>query len=99
MTATTAELLAELATQAAAARLSPGEEGWWQVWGATAYDILPGDAVATAGEPWFLVSDTFTARSAVRLGIVVDGERQTIGAGCRVVILRHGTHHTLADSV
>jgi hypothetical protein len=90
----TDEVRAEIEAQPA---LQPGESGWWKVWGARARDIRPGDYVLTADEE-FYVQDTFAAKSIVRLGIVCDGERSTIGMLCPVVILRPGTHHTLSES-
>lgn len=76
--------------------LQPGEEGWWKVWGATPYHIQAGDIVITSTET-FYVEDVYEPKSApVRVGIVVDGEQSTIGAGCPIRLLRRGTKNTLA---
>jgi hypothetical protein len=84
------------------ARLAPGTEGWWQVWGARAPHVRPGDVIATAGPDgaelsW--IADTFTAKAApMRCGFVdLHGVRYTFGALAPLVVLRRGTHHTLAD--
>jgi hypothetical protein len=96
------ELNQELDAQDAKGRLQPGEPGWWQVWGASVQDIEPGDAVVEAGTggEWFYVQDVFQSNSPwLRLGIVVDGERQTIGIACPIGLMRRGTKNTLAASV
>jgi hypothetical protein len=78
----------------------PGTPGWWRVWGASVQDILPGDFVFTKDDQdGFLVTETFVAKSIVKRGIVVDGERQTIGLGCPIYLLRQGTHNTLSPTV
>lgn len=82
-------------------QLQPGEPGLWKVWGARVADIRPGDVVLDdpAGD-FFEVEALFEAKAApLRVGIVVAGERQTLGAMCPVIVLRWGTGHTLADSV
>lgn len=82
--------------------LSPGEEGWWKVYGASPRDIQPGDFVLTRDDTdGFLVDDVFTSEAwrGIRTGIVVDGERQSIGTYCPIVLLRRGTKATLAGSV
>jgi hypothetical protein len=91
----TVTVRAEVEAQGA---LQPGTEGWWQVWGAVPGDLEPGDYVLMKDDE-FLVQDVFVAKSPARIGIVVDGERLTLGLLCRVVILRRGTHGTLSRSV
>jgi len=90
---TTAEVRAEIEEQRA---LEPGTPGWWQVWGATVRDVSPGDFVVTRTDDFF-VQDVYDARSAARLGVVVDGQRETIGRMCPVAVLRRGTRATLSE--
>jgi hypothetical protein len=85
-------------------RIAPGTEGWWEVWGASVRDVQAGDLVlAQSGvdeQEAMLVDDTFTAKAdPIRRGFVVEGERVTMGVLCKIVLLRRGTHHTLAESV
>lgn len=76
--------------------LQPGEAGWWRVYGATPRDIRPGDYVMERdGE--YLVQDTFIAKSVARVGIVVDGERITLGLLYPIVLLREGIKNTLSE--
>lgn len=79
-------------------RLEPGQPGYWKVWGASAHNIRPGDVVLLDPDGDFeLVDDVFTAKAApIRVGLVIRGERTTIGALCPVIVLRQGTHNTLA---
>ena len=93
----------ELNEWTAQAALQPGTAGWWEVWGATPAAIKAGDIVALATPPGeeadiFYVEDVYTAAAApMRRGLVVNGERVTIGALCTVAgLFRRGTHHTLA---
>lgn len=97
----TAEAVAQFEGQGA---LQPGSEGWWKVWGASVRHIRTGDLVATLSEDgereldWMLIQDRFGAKAApLRQGFVVDGERVTLGALAPVVVLRRGTHNTLAQ--
>lgn len=93
---TSAEALAQLEAQPV---LQPGEAGWWKVWGASPRDIRAGDIVITTSET-FYVDDVYIAKAApMRIGIVVDGEHQTIGALCPIVLVRQGTKNTLSESV
>jgi hypothetical protein len=61
----------------------------------------PGDLIATMVDDevtYDLIEGTFEAKAApVRVGFIVDGKRVTFGALVPVVILRRGTHHTLAE--
>lgn len=86
------------ATIEAQGSLAPGTAGYWKLWGAQPRHIRPGDVVLLAPDAEFeLVDDTFTAKAApVRVGLVINGERCTIGALCPVIVLRQGTHNTLA---
>lgn len=80
--------------------LQPGDEGFWPVWGATPQDIRAGDYVITAGGDEFYVQETYRSNAApLRVGFVVDGEKESIGALCRIAILRPGTKNTLGDYV
>lgn len=82
--------------------LQPGESGWWKVWGANANHIRPGDLVlAKHGDevvPTY-VAELFPAKAApMRVGVVTDNdERLTFGVLAPIVLLRQGTHNTLAD--
>lgn len=78
--------------------LQPGAAGWWRVWGAKPHHVRAGDIVITRGERPVFVTDTFTAKAApMRQGLVdQDGERFTLGALCPIVLVRPGTHNTLA---
>lgn len=99
---TTAKAFAELDAQGA---IAPGVEGWWKVWGARPYDVKAGDLVLydhtkEGSEGWALIEDTFTPKAyPIRVGWVAEGEKFTMGAGVPIIVLRRGTHHTLADSV
>jgi hypothetical protein len=86
------------ATIEAQGRMEPGTTGYWKVWGARPHNVRPGDVVLLApGDEFELVEDTFTAKAApMRVGLVIDGERLTIGALCPIIVLRHGDHNTLA---
>lgn len=99
-TLTAAVALAELEAQP---RLEPGTPGWWRVWGARVDDIRPGDIVMvkTANDEveTLFIEDTFPAKSIARYGIVVGGERSTLGRLCPIVLVRRGTHNTLSDSI
>lgn len=94
--------MAEFESQPA---LDPGQDGWWKVWGASPQDIRAGDLVFTRGEAdgdvdSFFVQETFTSKAApMRVGIVVDGRQQSIGALAPIVLVRRGTKNTLAGSV
>ena len=90
--------------------LQPGTEGWWQVWGARAQDIRPGDMVmmtyTDAPEPIeFQVQEPAPRgdndlRDVVRPRfLATDGTHHHIGALQKIVVLRRGTRHTLADSI
>lgn len=97
---------AALAAFEAQGSLQPGEQGWWKVWGASLADVRAGDLILTAdpdadgGLVPTLVEETFRpAAYPARHGFVADGARFTIGALCPIVLLRQGTHNTLAGSV
>jgi len=94
---TTSEVRVEVEAQGP---IKKGTQGWWPVWGSSPQDIEPGDYVLVAGGDEFYVQDTYRAKAApMRVGVVVDGEAQTIGAMCRITILRPGTKSTLSRSV
>lgn len=84
--------------------IEPGTPGWWQVWGATVHHARPGDLILCRdGDidkvvPTY-VRDLFRSKAhPVRVGIVTDDDKEvTIGALAPMVLLRRGTHHTLAD--
>jgi len=79
--------------------LQPGEPGWWKVWGASVQDVRAGDIVITRTGT-FHVEALFEAKSVARQGIVVNGQPQTIGRMFGpIVVVRKGTHNTLAGSV
>jgi hypothetical protein len=83
-------------------KLEAGTEGWWQVWGASPHHIKGGDIILTKGSgddiDTLYVEDTFTAKAApMRVGIVINGNKETLGALCPIILLRRGTHNTLAE--
>lgn len=88
---TTADVRAEIEAQPV---LQPGTEGWWKVYGVSGRHIRPGDYVLV-GDDEFFVQDTYAPLNVARHGIVVDGERQTIGTLANVTVLRRGTKSTL----
>lgn len=84
-------------------RLQPGQAGWWKVWGARVSDIRIGDIVMCKnGSDGSVMTDyvagTFTSKAApLRRGFFDhDGEIFTIGVMAPVVLVRFGTHNTLA---
>lgn len=85
----------------AQAKLAPGTDGFWKVWGAQPRHIRPGDLLVTLDEgnlDYALIQETYLAKAApLRLGFIADGERFTIGALTPISLLRWGTHNTLAD--
>lgn len=94
-TLTTADVKAEINRQTV---LQPGESGWWRVWGSSPQDMRAGDYVLMPDDE-FYVQDTYQAKAhPLRYGIVVDGERMTVGALSTVVIFRRGTKNTLSDT-
>jgi hypothetical protein len=92
---TTAQVRAEIEEQP---RLEPGIAGWWKVYGATPRSIRPGDYVMTPDSE-FYVQDTYEfSVTGIRIGIVVDGERQSIGCLYGpIVLLRQGVKATLDE--
>jgi hypothetical protein len=83
--------------------LQPGDEGWWKVWGASPDDIKAGDIVlvkdSDGNVETLFIEDTFLAKSVTRVGVVIDGERQTLGRLCPIILVRKGTRNTLARSI
>jgi hypothetical protein len=75
--------------------LHPGDEGWWKVYGASTRSIRPGDYVL-AKEEEFYVQDTYPREDFVRVGIVIDGVKSSIGILHPIILLRRGTRATLA---
>lgn len=90
------------ATVEAQPRMEPGTFGFWEVWGATPQDIQGGDYVLVkmrdGSVDEFFVQDTFVAKNVARKGVVVDGERMTLGLLCPIVILREGTRGVLSPT-
>jgi hypothetical protein len=82
--------------------LQPGTEGFWQVWAARPLHLRPGDILLskvgdTSEAEVDYVEELFVAKSAARRGFVNhEGQRLTVGIGASVVIVRWGTHGTLA---
>jgi hypothetical protein len=89
--------------------LQPGQPGYWKVWGALASDIQPGDLVMVKYEDTGTREYEVTAPAPRGDGDLRDlirprfraatGELFHIGALQPVIVLRHGTCHTLAGSV
>lgn len=76
--------------------LHPGDHGWWKVYGATTRDILPGDYVLTKAGEEFYVQDTYPREDFIRVGVVIDGVKSSIGILHPIVLLRKGVRATLA---
>jgi hypothetical protein len=88
--------------------LRPGTAGYWEVWGARADDIQAGDLVMISYDDGIFEYEVSALaprgngdlRDMVRPRFrAATGELFNIGALQPVVVLRKGTHHTLADSV
>jgi hypothetical protein len=79
-------------------RLEPGEEGWWEVWGARPWHLRAGDRLITLEDGELVETDVLQATQAPpRMRLQTPQGVQTIGMGferCRV--FRWGTHNTLA---
>lgn len=84
-------------------KLQPGDEGYWKVWGARPRHIRAGDIVMSKNDgddsvETYEVEELFLAKAhPMRIGLVVKGERTTIGALCPIVLVRWGTHNMLAS--
>lgn len=76
--------------------LHPGDYGWWKIYGATTRNILPGDYVICKDGDEFYVQDTYPREDFIRVGVVIDGVRSSIGILHPIVLLRKGTRATLA---
>jgi hypothetical protein len=88
--------------------LQIGQEGWWEVWGASTQDIREGDMVMVRyGEPGsgdiseYLIQETTVPdgladicapRFVTQEGVIRIGMLQ------KIALLRKGTHHTLSDT-
>ncbi len=92
--------------------LQPGTEGWWQVYGARAQDVRPGDMIMMQSsdqpEPVEFQVQDYAPRDAPGKDLrdvvrprflATDGTHRHIGALQPIVVLRRGTRHTLADSI
>src|ERR1035438_6364265 len=87
--------------------ISPGTEGWWKVWGARVNDIRPDDMIMVKPKDTEITEHVVTRivpesgmLDAMYLRFIdADGEDIRIGRMCAVIVLRKGTHHTLAGSV
>ena len=94
-----AEALAQFEAQGT---LQPGEEGWWKVWGANVHSVRKGDLVLSTSSVTGkvvadLVEDTFVSKSyPMRGGLIADGKEFTLGALTNIIVVRWGTHNTLA---
>jgi hypothetical protein len=94
---------------AAQGTIKPGTDGWWQVFGARAQDIHPGDMVLIKDADNNFAEyqvQALTPRGEGHLMDVVrprflatDGTHFTVGALQACSVLRRGTHHILADSI
>jgi hypothetical protein len=83
-------------------RLEPGTPGYWKIWGASVRHIIPGDIVLMKDGDTTItefITGTFTAKAApMRFGLVdAKGEKFTLGALTPVIVVRWGTHNTLAN--
>jgi Cu/Zn superoxide dismutase len=85
--------------------LQPGQEGFWQHWGASARDIHPGDLIlvkwvnddGTTKE--ITEHEVVTAEDKTGVVAVTDTEGNSFWVGWlqRITLLRQGTHNTLSD--
>lgn len=88
-------------------RLQPGTEGWWQVWGASSRDVRAGDMVmviwgkGTPDEEFaeYLIDEILDREIVAPKFKSSEGETFRIGALQPIILMRRGTHHTLADSL
>jgi len=84
--------------------ISPGTQGWWQVWGARAHDVRSGDLVMliwdrdteSARHAEYLISEVLSNDPVCPKFRSSNGEIFRIGALMPIILLRQGTHHTLA---
>lgn len=86
--------------------LQPGDEGWWQLWGARpmhlqAGDLFcwkPGDGSGSVS-PWLEVDRCEPTMFGMKVWTVneVDQRPWSIGDWCIVAVVRRGTHNMLAD--
>lgn len=91
---------------AAQGPLQPGDEGFWQVWGARAQDILPGDVLMVRwehddGSHEIGEYEVIEVAPWGAVGITVTTTTGTIHVGHlqRIALVRWGTHNTLAGSI
>lgn len=84
--------------------ISPGTQGWWQVWGARAHNVRPGDLVmliwgrGTEDERHaeYLIDEILSTDAVAPKFRAANGDIFRIGALMPIILLRQGTHHTLA---
>ena len=99
---TALEALAAFEAHAASeARLQPGEQGWWPVWGASLRDVQEGDIIAFKNGDEVetnYVAGLFEAKAApMRVGLIDQNHSEyTLGALVRIVLWRQGTKNTLS---
>ena len=82
-------------TLEAQGELQPGDQGYWKVWGARPNDIRVGDIVMTDGSEDQVAEIDRSDIVRVRI-VTTTGDRFSLGALCPVIVLRWGTHNTLA---
>jgi hypothetical protein len=84
--------------------LQPGEEGFWQVWGASIRDVCVGDLIMvkwsnpdrTTAE--ITEHEVAEVRRDIPLGVTdTEGNRFRIGALQQFRLFRKGTHNTLSN--
>lgn len=94
-------------------KLEPGTPGWWQVWGARAVDIRPGDLVLAgwrddAGETNYREYEVAEMapwggddrRDLLRVRFLTSfGTFASVGILQPMQLLRYGTRHMLANSI
>jgi len=105
---------ARLDDQERAGGVEPGTEGYWQVWGACARDIRPGDLVLCGWkdrdnpdiihhaeyEVTEMASFDAPTMNTIRVGfITTTGRFASVGMLQPVALVRRGTHHVLGDYV
>lgn len=95
-----AEAIAEFEAQGT---LQPGEEGWWKVWGARIHNVRSGDIMLCKDADTGEVVTEFIEEirpaggwAGMRLLYVAEGVNRSIGALAPIIVVRKGTHNTLA---
>jgi len=94
------------AQEFALGRIEPGTEGWWRVWGASPFDIEPGDLIMI--KPSGEEITEYAVRHVINEGTLADecgrriitwaNEDRRIGYLVPIEIVRRGTRNYLSKS-